>query len=186
MTESDEARDLITALERFLSEKQAALTLALERLCQCLEAGNKVLICGNGGSASQAQHFAAEIVNRFQKDREALAAISLSADTSILTSAANDFSFDTVFSRQVEALGRPGDALIGLSTSGDSANVMEAMKKARDRGMISIALTGKGGGRMGPLADILLDVPSASTPRIQEVHLFILHNLAGRIEARLT
>ncbi|MFC2158696.1 D-sedoheptulose 7-phosphate isomerase [Acidobacteriota bacterium] len=186
MTYRKDAQHLTETLDRFLREKQETLDAAIDRLCRSLQDGRKIMICGNGGSASQAQHFAAEIVIRFRKDRKALSAVALSTDTSILTSAANDFSFDVVFSRQVEALGRSGDVLIGLSTSGNSANVLEALKTARNLGMDSIALTGRRGGKVGSQSDFLLDVPSDSTPRIQEVHLFLLHTIAGEIESRLT
>lgn len=186
MTYRNDAQDLMETLDRFLKEKQEILNAIIDRMCRSLQDGHKILICGNGGSASQAQHFAAEIVIRFHKDRKALSAVALSTDTSILTSAANDYSFDVVFSRQVEALGRSGDVLIGLSTSGNSTNVLEALKTAQDLGLVSIALTGRRGGKVGSLSDYLLDIPSDSTPRIQEVHLFLLHTIAGEIESRLT
>jgi D-sedoheptulose 7-phosphate isomerase len=143
------------------------------------------LIFGNGGSAAEAQHFAAELVNRFLKDRPALAAISLSTDTSALTSIANDSSFERVFSRQIEALGREGDVAVALSTSGRSPNILKALSAARRKKLLSIALTGKDGEKLRPLADFLLDVPSADTPRVQEVHLVLLHLMAGTIEEAL-
>jgi D-sedoheptulose 7-phosphate isomerase len=150
-----------------------------------LRDGHKILIFGNGGSASQAQHFAAELVNKFLKERAALRAVALTTDTSALTSIANDTSFDNVFSRQIEALGDKGDVAIGLSTSGNSANIIEALKAAKKKGLLTAALTGKGGGKVSRFADYLLDVPSKSTPRIQEVHLLLLHLLAQEIEKAL-
>src|SRR5215211_2810763 len=129
--------------------------------------GRKVLIFGNGGSAADAQHMAAELVNRFQKERKALAALALSTDTSILTSIGNDYTFDRVFDRQVAALGRRGDVALGITTSGSSANVVKALERARDTGMVTIALTGRDGGAAGKIADIHVNVPDESTPRVQ-------------------
>jgi D-sedoheptulose 7-phosphate isomerase len=143
------------------------------------------LAFGNGGSAAEAQHFVAELVNKFLKTRPALPAVALTADASVLTSIANDISFEAVFRRQVEALGDGGDIALGLSTSGRSANVVEGLAAARAKGLVTIGLTGSGAA-LAPLADILLDVPSASTPRIQEIHLYLLHALAEDIETRLT
>ncbi len=152
---------------------------------ESLKKDHKILIFGNGGSAAQAQHFAAELVNKFLKERAPLRAISLTTDTSALTSIANDTSFNFVFSRQIEALGDRGDIAVGLSTSGTSPNVIEALKTAKTRGLFTVALTGEGGGKLGPLADYLLDVPSKSTPRIQEIHILLLHLLAQEIEKRM-
>ena len=170
----------------FFDSQSENLDQVIDSLCACLSAGKKILIFGNGGSASQAQHFAAELVNKFLKVRPALPAISLTTDTSALTSIANDFSFDLVFSRQIEALGEDGDFAIGLSTSGFSQNVIFAMETARKKGVKTIAVTGNGGGKLASVSDYLLDVPSESTPRIQEVHLLILHILAEAIEERLS
>jgi len=152
---------------------------------ESLRAGHKILIFGNGGSAAQAQHFAAELVNKFLKERAPLRAISLTTDTSALTSIANDTSFNYVFSRQIEALGDKEDVAIGLSTSGNSPNVIEAIKAAREKELLTIAFTGKGGGKLHSLVDYLLDVPSESTPRIQEVHILLLHLLAHEIEKKV-
>jgi D-sedoheptulose 7-phosphate isomerase len=154
-------------------------------LCESLRSGHKILIFGNGGSASQSQHFAAELINKFFKVRSPLPAISLTTDTSVLTSIANDFSFDFVFSKQIEALGEKGDVAIGLSTSGNSPNIIYAFESARKRGINTIAITGNGGGKMADVCDYLLDVPSDVTPRIQEVHLLILHIFAEEIEKNL-
>lgn len=168
--------------EDFFAAKGELFKKMAGLLCEKLKEGHKILIFGNGGSASQSQHFAAELVNKFLKERAPLRAIALSTDTSALTSIANDTSFQYVFSRQIEALGDKGDAAIGLSTSGNSPNIVEALKAAKRRGLLTVALTGEGGGKVGPLADYLLDVPSKSTPRIQEVHLLLLHLLAQEIE----
>ncbi len=178
-----EAQELNLALEGFLAERGPALDRVAAALIEALKKGGKVLVFGNGGSAAESQHFAAELVNKFHRLGRALPALALTTDTSTLTSIANDLSFDRIFSRQVEALGRKGDAALGLSTSGKSPNVVEGLKAARSLGMTTVALTGRGGGPMAALADHLLDVDSTSTPRIQEVHLFILHRLAGEIEA---
>jgi D-sedoheptulose 7-phosphate isomerase len=135
----------------------------------------RVLVFGNGGSAAEAQHFAAELVGRFVAERQPLAAMALTTDTSILTAVGNDYAFDAVFARQVEALGRRGDVAVGLSTSGRSPNVIAALRAARARGLGTVALTGRDGGEMGSLADVHVNVPEQSTARIQEAHLTILH-----------
>jgi D-sedoheptulose 7-phosphate isomerase len=147
--------------------------------------GGKVLIFGNGGSAADAQHMAAELVNRFQKERKALAALALSTDTSILTSIGNDYTFDRVFDRQVEALGRPGDVALGITTSGNSANVVRGLEAARGCGMVSVALTGRDGGAAGKIADIHVNVPHESTPRVQEVHGTLIHVICELVETQL-
>jgi D-sedoheptulose 7-phosphate isomerase len=144
--------------------------------------GGKILVCGNGGSASDAQHFAAELVGRFMRERRALASIALTTDTSILTALANDYAFDRVFARQVEALGRPGDVVLGISTSGQSANVLAAFAAARALGLAVVALTGRDGGEVGRSADIHINVPSPSTARVQEVHRTLLHAICELIE----
>jgi D-sedoheptulose 7-phosphate isomerase len=158
---------------------------AAQALVACLLNDGKVLICGNGGSAADAQHFAAELVNRFEVERPGLPAIALTTDSSVLTSIANDYDYKLIFSKQVRALGMAGDVLIAISTSGNSANVMEAILAAHDRGMIVIALTGRDGGTMGTMltaADFHLCVPTQSTARIQEVHLLVLHCLCDVID----
>jgi D-sedoheptulose 7-phosphate isomerase len=157
-------------------------------LADVLRAGGKVLACGNGGSAADAQHFAAELINRFEIERPPLAAIALTTDTSNLTSIANDYAYVQVFSKQLRALGRPGDALLALSTSGNSANVIEAMQAARELGVRVIALTGNGGGKMAGLMgadDVHICVPHKNTARIQEVHLLVLHCLCDAIDQQL-
>ena len=152
---------------------------------EAIKNGGKVLIFGNGGSAADAQHFAAELVNRFLKDRKPLPAISLATDTSILTSVGNDYGFDLVFKKQIEALGKRGDLVYAISTSGKSKNVIEGVKVAKEMGLKTIGLTGKGGGDLKDLVDLLIDVPSRKTPRIQEMHVFIYHYIAGRVEEAL-
>ncbi len=177
--------ELTSTLKEFFSTRAHLFEKAVDRTCECLEKGHKILIFGNGGSAAQAQHFSAELINKFLKVRSPFRAIALTTDTSTLTSIGNDSSFDFVFSRQIEALGDRGDVAIALSTSGNSSNLIEAVNAAKKKGLITIALTGSGGGKMGSLPDHLLDVPSESTPRIQEVHILLLHLLAGEIEGRL-
>ena len=159
-----------------------------EALAQALKAGNKALACGNGGSAADSQHFAAEIVGRFERERPGLPAVALTTDTSALTAIANDYSYDVVFSKQVEALGREGDFLLAISTSGNSGNVIAAIEAAHLREMRIVALTGKGGGRIGELlapSDVHLCVPHPRTARIQEVHLLMIHCLCDMIDATL-
>ncbi|HEY1326233.1 MAG TPA: phosphoheptose isomerase [Casimicrobiaceae bacterium] len=157
-------------------------------LTDCLFADGKILACGNGGSAADAQHFAAELVGRFERERPELPAISLSTDTSLLTAVANDYSFEHVFAKQVRALGAKGDVLLAISTSGNSANVVAAVQAAQEREMRVVALTGKGGGRIGELlgaSDVHLCVPHERTARIQEVHLLTIHCLCDAIDATL-
>jgi D-sedoheptulose 7-phosphate isomerase len=164
------------------------LARASERMVACLMNEGKILSCGNGGSAADAQHFAAELLNRFEKERPPLSAMALSTDTSTLTSIANDYSYNEVFSKQVRALGQPRDLLLAISTSGNSPNVMEAIMAAHDRQMGVIALTGKQGGKMAGMlkaTDIHICVPADRTARIQEVHLLCLHCLCDSIDCLL-
>jgi D-sedoheptulose 7-phosphate isomerase len=151
-------------------------------LQECVASGRKVLACGNGGSAATAQHFVAELVGRFRRERRALAALALTADTMILTALANDYGYDRVFARQVEALGQPGDVLAAFSTSGNSANVIQAAQIAHAAGCKVLAFTGQGGGALAAHADVLLQVPSADVARIQEVHDMCIHALAEAVE----
>lgn len=160
----------------------APVVRAAEVVRAAHRSGGKVLIFGNGGSATDAQHMACELVNRFQRDRAALAAVALSADASILTAVANDDRFDRVFARQVEALGRPGDVALGISTSGTSPSVVQGLETARGRGLTTIALTGRDGGPMGRDADVHVNVPGESTARIQEVHRTLIHAICELIE----
>src|SRR4051812_25762391 len=166
----------------------APLVRAGSLMADSLKAGGKVLACGNGGSAADAQHFAAELVNRFEMERPPLAGIALTTDTSTLTSIANDYAYTQAFSQQLRALGRQGDALLAISTSGNSANVIEAIGAAHELGVRVVAITGNGGGKMRAALradDVLLDVPSKVTARIQEVHLLMLHCLCDAIDLQL-
>jgi D-sedoheptulose 7-phosphate isomerase len=191
MSPSDRVRE---HFEESIATKRAALGLvpriaaAAEVLATSLRAGGKILVCGNGGSAADAQHFAAELLNRFERERPGLAAVALTTDSSTLTSIANDYAFEQVFAKQVTALGRPGDALLLISTSGGSPNVVAAARAGRAAGLRIIALSGRNG---GPLAgelgrdDVELRVPAERTARIQEVHLLILHCLCDAIDQQL-
>ncbi|MBK6854557.1 MAG: phosphoheptose isomerase [Burkholderiales bacterium] len=161
---------------------------AVAAIVGAITAGGKVLACGNGGSAGDAQHFAAEFVGRFERERPGLAAISLATDTSILTAVANDYAFEQIFAKQVQALGQPGDVLLAISTSGNSANVMAAMDVARQKEMVVVALTGKGGGRMAGMlgeTDVHICVPHTRTARIQEVHLLVIHCICDAVDIQL-
>jgi D-sedoheptulose 7-phosphate isomerase len=149
-----------------------------------LERGNKILLCGNGGSAAQAQHLAAELVGRYLRNRPALPAISLTVDTSAITAIANDFGYDTIFSRQLEGLAAPGDLLIALSTSGNSPNILNALKLAAEKGLPRLGMSNESGGEMARLCDLCLQVPSTSTNHVQEMHLVIGHFLCDQVEQR--
>ncbi len=163
------------------------LAQAARLIVRCLERGGKVLACGNGGSAADAQHFAAELVNRFERDRRGLAAVALTHDASVITSIANDYSFDLVFARQVEALGREGDLLLAISTSGGSPNVLEAVRTAKELGMDVVAMTGRDGGGLGrePGVSVHLNIPHESTARVQEMHITCLHILCALVDDAL-
>jgi D-sedoheptulose 7-phosphate isomerase len=166
----------------------APLAAAIETMTECLLAGGKIMACGNGGSAGDAQHFAAELIGRFEAERQELAALALTTDSSILTAVANDYSFAQVFAKQVRGLGHAGDVLLAISTSGNSANVIEAIKAAHEHDIRVIALTGRGGGQIGELLrdeDIHLCVPAERTARIQETHLLVIHCLCDGIDALL-
>jgi D-sedoheptulose 7-phosphate isomerase len=180
-----ESANLKLELARVLADP---LRRAAERMVQCLMSEGKIMACGNGGSAADAQHFSAELLNRFEMDRPGLAAIALTTDASTVTSIANDFDFEQVFSKQVRALGQPADVLLAISTSGNSRNVLQAVQAAHDRQMAVIALTGRNGGMMGELLgpeDIHICVPHASTARIQEVHILCLHCMCDAIDCML-
>ncbi len=180
--------NIIAALEENLrqGEKLKSLAPAIARaagmMIGCLRSGGKILICGNGGSAADSQHIAAELVGRFKRERKGLAAVALTTDTSILTALANDYSFDGVFRRQVEALGRPGDLLLLLSTSGNSPNLLLAAREAKAAGLGTCALLGKDGGKLAGEVDLALVVPSSDTARIQEGQALIYHILCDLVE----
>jgi D-sedoheptulose 7-phosphate isomerase len=168
--------------ERALPE---SIAKGIWTMAKCLRAGGKVMACGNGGSAADAQHFAAELIGRFERERQELAAIALTTDTSILTAIGNDYSYDDIFSKQVRGLGKKGDILLGISTSGNSKNVLVAIEAAKKMDIKIIALTGNGGGKIAQLLDqddIHLCVPSTRTARIQETHLVVLHALCDGVD----
>ena len=170
------------AHERMAAERAGVVAEVAARIVASISAGGTVLICGNGGSAAESQHIAAEFTGRFLVNRRPLPALALTTDTSALTAIGNDYGFDLVFARQVEALGRRGDVLIGISTSGASANVVAAVEVARARGIVTVAVTGGDGGALGRLADVHVNVPLASTPRVQEVQLSVLHVICELVE----
>jgi len=170
---------------RFLKENLPRLVEVVKLISQTFEAGNKILLFGNGGSAADAQHLAAEFVNRYVIDRPSLPAIALTTDTSILTSIANDSAFTEVFAKQIRALGKDGDVAVGISTSGSSSNIIKAFEVAKEMGMKTVALTGNDGGVLGKIADFSLVVPSTSTPRIQEAHILIGHIICEMVEHQL-
>ncbi len=171
--------------ERVRAMDPQPVVAAVAAIVAAIERGGKVLAFGNGGSAADAQHVAADLVGRYQRERAAFAAIALTTDTSVLTSVANDYAFERVFVRQVEALGRAGDIALGISTSGGSPNVVAALDAARARGLETIALTGCDGGAVGRAATIHVNVPSSSTPRVQEVHRTLLHVICEMVESEL-
>lgn len=191
--------DLVQRMQTHFSESISAKQVAQEmlstlmadaatKIVQALVADGKLLVCGNGGSAADAQHFAAEMVGRFERERPGLAAVALTTDTSALTAIANDYDYDLVFSKQVHALGRAGDILVAISTSGNSANVIAAIHAAHDRGMSVIAFTGKDGGQIGEMLtgdDVHLCVPVQRTCRVQEVHITMIHALCDAVDYML-
>lgn len=181
-----ESLDEHQALFQRLETLAVPLESAANRLCQALKAGHKVLACGNGGSAADAQHFAAELTGRFETQRRGLPAVALTTDSSALTAIGNDFGFQALFARQVEALGRPGDVLLAISTSGHSENVLEAVKTARQCDMAVIGLLGRDGGSLAALCDVSLVVPEKRTARIQEAHIFLLHVLCSAVDEAFT
>ena len=180
-----DSADLKYQAAQVLSKPIAA---AVQALLACVTSGGKVLACGNGGSAADAQHFAAEFVGRFERERPELGAIALTTDSSILTAVANDYDFTQIFAKQVRALGQPGDVLLAITTSGNSANVLAAIEAAHSREMTVVALTGRGGGRMGQAlreTDVHICVPHERTARIQEVHLLAIHCICDGVDATL-
>jgi len=182
---ADYFSESIQVLERARQEwSEAFLTDAIDALVGALRSNRPVLVCGNGGSAADAMHITTELVGRFLLDRQALRVICLSSDSAVLTACANDYGFETIFARQVEAYGESGGVLLGLSTSGTSPNIVRAFEQARSIGMKTIALTGEGGGKLATLADYLFAVPSRSTPLIQQVHICLYHYLCQGIEGQ--
>jgi len=177
--------DSITLKQRFFAVNATLLVTVGQRMTDALRAGGRVLTFGNGGSAADAQHLAGELVGRYLRDRPAASAIALTTDPAVVTAVANDMGYEAVFRRQVEAHGRPGDIAFGISTSGRSPNVVEALRVARERSLVTVGLTGGGGGRLPGLVDYLIDVPSADTPRIQEVHAMVVHILCQIVEEGL-
>jgi len=176
------AADSVALKQRFFEANAGLLVAAGRRIAECLRSGGKVLTFGNGGSAADAQHLAAELVGRFLRERAALAALALTTDPSVTTAIANDMGYEQVFRRQVEAHGRPGDVAVGITTSGRSPNVVDALRLARERGLVSVGLTGGGGGRLAGAVDYLIDVPHRETARIQEVHVMVVHVLCQIVE----
>jgi len=189
MIPSTIARELTShhaVLDQTVEQSAEAVGKIIDAIVNCFQLGNKLLICGNGGSAADSQHVAGEFVNRFAFDHPALPAIALTTDTSVLTCIANDSAFENIFSRQVEALGKSGDILVGISTSGGSKNVLKALDTARQRGLTTIAFTGENGrSGMAAQCDLSLVVLSADTPRIQECHIFIWHVICEAVESTL-
>lgn len=183
----------ISMFQHILAEHQALISdlqsitdeieQSAQRIINCLQQGGKILLMGNGGSAADAQHIAAELVVRYVNNRQALPAIALTTDSSILTATGNDFGFEQLFARQVEALARPGDLVIGISTSGESENVVQALEQAKQRGVETLGLTGAATGRISEIADQCLQVPSTITARIQEAHILIGHYWCQQVEA---
>jgi D-sedoheptulose 7-phosphate isomerase len=171
--------------EQAAVDSPASVAAVAAALKSAFARDGKVVMFGNGGSALDAQHFAAELVGRFARERRALAAISLTTDTRILTSVANDYAYERVFARQVEALGRAGDVAIGISTSGASANVLAGLQAAKARGMTTVAFTGRDGGAIGAMADVHVNVPNAVTARVQEVHRTLIHAVCELVEMGL-
>lgn len=188
MPRTDEAavlrmvEDSLDLKRRFFADNAKHLVAVAARLTEVLRGGGKILTFGNGGSAADAQHFACELSGRFLFDRRALPVLALTTDPSVVTAVGNDLGFEALFARQVEAHGRPGDAVLGITTSGKSPNVLRALQKARELGLVTVGLTGRGGGDVRALADHLIDVPHPDTPRIQEVHTMVVHFLCQMIE----
>ena len=180
-----DSADLKYAAAELLSKPIAD---AVQAVIGCITSGGKVLSCGNGGSAGDAQHFAAEFVGRFERERPGLAAIALNTDTSTITAVANDYGYDQIFAKQVQAIGAPGDVLLAITTSGNSANVLAAIEAARSKEMTVVALTGRGGGKLAALlsdTDVHICVPHERTARIQEVHLLVIHTLCDAVDLQL-
>jgi len=175
----------IRVKQAFVAEQADALARAVDVVAAALAADHKVLLFGNGGSAADAQHIAAELVGRFLGERKALPAIALTTDTSALTAIANDYGYDEVFARQITGVGRPGDVAVGLSTSGNSPNVVRGLEAAREQGLTTVAFTGAGAGKLAALVDVCVQVPSDDTPRVQELCMLLGHTLCELVEREL-
>ncbi|HMO61514.1 MAG TPA: D-sedoheptulose 7-phosphate isomerase [Ferruginibacter sp.] len=177
----------VTVKQQLLDDTQilSVINSCIEAIGNAFKSGNKVLFCGNGGSAADAQHLAAEFSGRFYADRDALPAEALHCNTSYLTAVANDYSYEVIYSRLLKGIGNKGDVLVGLSTSGNSRNIVKAFETAKEKGIITIGFTGADGGNMKPLADYLINVPSTDTPRIQECHMLIGHIICQLVEEKL-
>lgn len=175
----------IAALEAFEAQGLPLVVQAAETMAQAFASGRKLLAFGNGGSAADAQHLTAELMVRFQMERPSLPAVALTTDSSVLTAAGNDYHFDEIFAKQVKGLGQTGDVAVAFSTSGRSPNIIKGLLAARAKGMLTIGLSGREGGDMPPLCDILINAPSDETPRIQEVHALVVHVLCQLVDAKL-
>jgi len=175
-------RDSLKIKEEFVRENMKNLVFVAEKVAQTFTSDRKLMICGNGGSAADAQHMAAEFVNRFMLERPPLPAIALTTDTSVITSIGNDYSFDDIFSKQIKAIGMEGDLLLAISTSGNSPNALSAIKTARSQGLYTVGLTGGDGGRVRSLADLTLVVKSNTTARVQETHVFAIHMICHLVD----
>ena len=186
----EQVKNLIAASiqvkQLMLQDEQLLQTIeaVADKMVQALQKGNRIYFCGNGGSAADAQHLAAEFSGRFYTDRKALPAEALHCNTSYLTAVANDYSYDVVYARLVQGIGRAGDVLVGLSTSGNSGNIVKAMEAAREEGLVTVGFTGAAGGQMKELSDFLINVPSTDTPRIQESHILAGHIICQLVEER--
>lgn len=187
MTEEDVRQAFLTTARNFekLTEMAAEVARVAEIVTERVRTGGKVMFCGNGGSAADAQHLAAELMGRFMIDRAPLAAMALNVNVSTMTAVGNDYAYEEIFDRQVRGIGREQDVLIGISTSGNSKNVVRALEAAKEMGILTIGLTGETGGKMAELCDICFRVPSTSTPRVQEMHIALGHSLCEWIEAAL-
>lgn len=178
-------KENIETKEKILNNQIETIETITKEIINCIKNGNKILVCGNGGSAADAQHFVAELIGRYKLERKSLPAIALTTDTSILTAIGNDYGYDKVFSRQVEGLGNENDILIGISTSGNSPNIIEAYKIAKTKNMKCISLLGKQGGQLKEISDLEITIQSNNTPRIQESHIFIIHTICEILENEL-
>jgi len=175
----------IETKKQILENQVGDIKIIVDKVINCLKSGNKILVCGNGGSAADSQHFVAELIGRYKLERDSLFAIALTTDTSILTSIGNDYGFDKIFSRQVEGLGKSGDILFGISTSGNSQNILEAYDVAKSIGVTCISLLGRDGGKMFNVSDLSFVVSSNNTPRIQESHILVIHTICELMELAL-